>query len=528
MAGKRGVPARRASGPLRAVLYVRVSTEEQARDGTTSLDEQERKCREYAEHRGWEVTAVYREEGATGTTDDRPEWNRLMAAARAGEIGVVVFARWNRVARRVLIGLRIVEKLEAVGVDVAVVEHDLDTTTPIGRVVRVMLLAFAEMERDSLVAQMAAGQYSKARDGRWPTSRAGAPYGLRVEGAGREARLVLCDPEAATVRKAAGLLLDDREDLAGTARILNGLGMLPRKAAAWQPELLRAVMSRRALTGEVIWGKTGDCGDPVLIPGVPAVLSPGRWEAVQVAMTRKRTFECNQPRTYPLSLRMTSPCGDLYTGVIRSDIGLAQYRCRSTKWEPWDGWKSCGCVRLNAAETEDRVWDEITGLLSDPDRLRSMARDYLGLDGASLAGQASELEPLGRAIDQLRSRVSDGITRYIRAGIDPEALAGAMDQLQDELAALERRRDDVERHLADQAAGRRRLDRLDELAETAAHRLSDMGTDARTEVIALLDIRVVVLDAGSRPALRMTGEVSDAVLAEPDPGGTTVPARSLA
>lgn len=89
----------------------------------------------------------------------------------------------------------------------------------------------------------------------WPSSRVGAPFGLQVEGSGRNARLVVNEQEAATIRKVAELLVDERMDKAEAARTLNALGMLPRQARRWSPDLLRQVMSERARMREVIWGK---------------------------------------------------------------------------------------------------------------------------------------------------------------------------------------------------------------------------------------------------------------------------------
>ena len=55
----------------KAVIYCRVSTEEQAQEGY-SLDVQERFCRQYALNNGYDVFGVYRDEGKSGTKLDRP------------------------------------------------------------------------------------------------------------------------------------------------------------------------------------------------------------------------------------------------------------------------------------------------------------------------------------------------------------------------------------------------------------------------------------------------------------------------
>lgn len=85
-----------------------------------------------------------------------------------------------------------------------------------------------------------------------PSSRNGAPFGPRVEGTGRAARLVLDEDEAATIRKAAALLLDDRRELPEVCRTLYALGHLPRKGGYWHTENLRKMLSDPARKGVVI------------------------------------------------------------------------------------------------------------------------------------------------------------------------------------------------------------------------------------------------------------------------------------
>jgi site-specific DNA recombinase len=355
-------------GPKRAAVYVRVSTEEQAQAGATSVDDQERQCRQYAESKGWRIVAVFRDEGASGTTEDRPAWNEFMAAARAGEVDVVVLTKWNRFARRTRVGLQITEQLEELGVYTAIVEMDLDCTTSAGRYMRTQMLAFAEMQRDDLVGQMAAGAHAKARDGRWPSSPQGAPFGLRVEGAKREARLVLHEQEAETIRTAARLILDEGRTLAETCTLLNSLGMLPRGGlrkldgqtvpipAAWGLHLLRRHLTRPALVGEVYWGtgrtSTGNYGG-VQIRDVPAVLTRERWEALREAITVHGPAP-EYGMAYPLSGRVVSLCGKRYNGIYRSDRDLRSYKCQGKRGE--HGIPACGCPWYDAGPLEARVW----------------------------------------------------------------------------------------------------------------------------------------------------------------------------
>jgi site-specific DNA recombinase len=88
----------------RAVIYTRVSTAEQV--DNYSLDTQLRTCREYCEREDLEVDRVFREEGESAKTSDRPELQEMLSYCalnvKRREIGFVVVARVDRLARNSL------------------------------------------------------------------------------------------------------------------------------------------------------------------------------------------------------------------------------------------------------------------------------------------------------------------------------------------------------------------------------------------------------------------------------------------
>jgi len=85
---------------MKAVGYVRVSTEEQARYGI-SLEVQEERIREFCQRRGWELVAVFRDEGVSGAKDplERPGFRKLIEFCRQNNINICVVYRLDRFAR---------------------------------------------------------------------------------------------------------------------------------------------------------------------------------------------------------------------------------------------------------------------------------------------------------------------------------------------------------------------------------------------------------------------------------------------
>jgi site-specific DNA recombinase len=80
--------------------YVRVSTEDQAREGV-SLEAQAEKLRAYCLVKDWQIVALEKDEGVSAKTLDRPGMQKIMAMVEAGEVGAVVVYKLDRLTRSV-------------------------------------------------------------------------------------------------------------------------------------------------------------------------------------------------------------------------------------------------------------------------------------------------------------------------------------------------------------------------------------------------------------------------------------------
>src|SRR5437762_4181612 len=99
-----------------ACLYLRVSTEEQARDAY-GLESQEKICREFCKERGWTVGEVFKDAGFSAWADvKRPGFLRMMASVRKNRDINVVFYNYSRFGRKVVPALTAFEELDELGV----------------------------------------------------------------------------------------------------------------------------------------------------------------------------------------------------------------------------------------------------------------------------------------------------------------------------------------------------------------------------------------------------------------------------
>ena len=140
--------------PLRAALYARVSTSNHGQDVGLQLDE----LRQVAAQRGWRIVDEFVDEGISGAKDSRPALDRMMAAAQAGRMDVVMIWKLDRLGRSLRNLLVIIESLSVAGVGLTSVrDPGIDTTSPTGRLLLQLLGCFAEYERDLLRERVIAG-----------------------------------------------------------------------------------------------------------------------------------------------------------------------------------------------------------------------------------------------------------------------------------------------------------------------------------------------------------------------------------
>ena len=132
---------------LRVAVYIRVSTDQQAKKGD-SVDEQKATCIEYVnEHENMILFGTYIDDGVSGQKLDRGEFTRLMNDVRAGNIDLIVFTKLDRWFRSLRHYLNTQEILQKCNVDwLAISQPYYDTTTPQGRAFVAQSMVFAELE----------------------------------------------------------------------------------------------------------------------------------------------------------------------------------------------------------------------------------------------------------------------------------------------------------------------------------------------------------------------------------------------
>jgi site-specific DNA recombinase len=178
---------------MRAVLYKRVSTSIQVIEGV-SLETQEEKLIAYCTLHGWEIVKVYEDAGLSGKDTNRPAFQQMIKDAENKKFDVIVVYKLDRLTRSVKDFHELAERLDVYNVSLVSVTQNLDTSTPVGRLLRNILVDFANFEREMIRERTMDSKYSLAEKGQWLGGK--SPFGYKVE----NKKLILVPDEAQIVK----------------------------------------------------------------------------------------------------------------------------------------------------------------------------------------------------------------------------------------------------------------------------------------------------------------------------------------
>ena len=129
----------------RVAAYARVSSDFE--DQVSSFENQvEIYTRQIMNNPDWEFVDVYADNAMTGTNDDRPGFQRLIADCEAGKIDLILCKSISRFARNTLITVETVRKLNALRVFIIFEKENIDTSQPYSEMLLTILAAFAQEE----------------------------------------------------------------------------------------------------------------------------------------------------------------------------------------------------------------------------------------------------------------------------------------------------------------------------------------------------------------------------------------------
>jgi DNA invertase Pin-like site-specific DNA recombinase len=219
----------------KALGYIRVSTDGQARDGV-SLEAQKDKIRRWADDHGYELEGIVEDAGISGKAmKNRPGLQQVLARVRRG--GAVVVYSLSRLARSTRDTIAIADDLEKRGVDLVSLTEALDTTSAAGRMLFRLLAVLGEFERDLISERTSLALRHLQRQGRYIGGR--VPFGFS-----RAGQLVRKNSKEQAVVRLAHELRAAGHSYQKTSRVLAEQGHMNRKGKPFGPFQIQRMTSR--------------------------------------------------------------------------------------------------------------------------------------------------------------------------------------------------------------------------------------------------------------------------------------------
>lgn len=324
---------------MRTVLYARVSTQEQAREGV-SLESQEQLARDRCKASGWELAAIY-QDVMSGRKDDRPALKRLLEDASAGRFDVVVVYRLDRLGRSLVRTFQVAGELTDHGVRLISLTQPFEIDGPLGRLLLAIYASFAEMESEAIGARIRdARRHRVLTEGK---HYAVPPFGYRREAG----RLVVVPEAAAHVRWAFEQVAAGR-GFRSIVVDLNERGVRTGTGRLWTIAGLRVVLSNPAYLGKITHGRKparrtskGQIRRSVLSEGEyltaqgdhEAIVPEEQWRAAQHQLAARKG---TAPRA--------AGAGDRYPWIAVARCGVCGSRLGTHKTR---GYVSLTCGRIS-------------------------------------------------------------------------------------------------------------------------------------------------------------------------------------
>jgi site-specific DNA recombinase len=514
---------------LRAAIYARVSSEQQAKNDTIASQLDALRGRLEQDGLALDPELSFVDEGYSGGSLLRPALERLRDQAAAGALDRLYVLAPDRLARRYAYQVLLVDELRRCGLEIVFLDHPPGRTPEEELLLQVQGMV-AEYERAKILERSRRGKRHAARRGS-VSVMTNAPYGYRYvarHAGGGEARYEVVPEEAKVVGRIFAWAALERCPIAEIARRLRSEGIRTRTGREiWSRTTIWGMLCNPAYRGEASFGKPGVSPDrrqlrpargrpehprrrrPTADPAaeaaipipVPSIIGEDLFAAVQeqLAENRGRSRVGERGARHLLQgLVVCSRCGYALCGKAcrRASAGGAEraycyYRCCGTEPHRFGGERVCRGRQVRSDLLEAAVWDDVRSLLSDPGRLRSEYELRLSREERGGAGRA---RPLAELIKRARGGVSrlidafgDGLLE--KAEFEPRLLAarGRVARLEEEERLALGRGEEEE-------ALRLVIGQLEGFAQRVEEGMDGADWASRREVIRALVKRVEVGD----------------------------------
>ena len=305
-------------------LYLRVSTEDQAREGF-SLSEQKERLEALCKFKDYKIYDYYQDAGISAKTGNhRPEFDRMIDDAKAGKINTVIALKLDRISRSIYDWENLLTTSEKYGFDLICANDDINTTTANGKMITRIMMSVSQNEIERTSERTKIGLSGAIKQGHIP---ARAPLGYKHEN-----KLLVPDPLTKDIVVRIYNMYFEGKTYFNIATIFNEEKVLGK--TNWKDTGILRIIANEIYKGDYVHGKRTN--HPTYYENVvEPIISKELWENCQV-QKKKNQKNYMRTQTYIFLQKLKCPkCGRILAGgashKIKADKWYFYYRCEDCK-----------------------------------------------------------------------------------------------------------------------------------------------------------------------------------------------------
>lgn len=305
-------------------LYLRVSTEDQAKEGF-SLPEQKERLEALCKFKGYKIYDYYTDAGISAKTGNyRPEFDRLIEDAKNKKINTIIALKLDRLSRSIYDWENLLKTSEKYGFDLVCANDDINTTNANGKMVTRIMMSVSQNEIERTSERTKVGMAGAIKKGHIP---AVCPIGYK-----RVDKKLVPDPLTKDIVIRIFNLYFEGNSYSTIANIFNKEKVLDK--TDWRDVRILKILSNEIYKGDYVSGKT--LNKPIYYENVvEPIVSKELWENCQ-AQKKKNQKNYMRTQTYIFLQKLRCPkCGRILAGgathKVKSDKWYFYYRCEDCK-----------------------------------------------------------------------------------------------------------------------------------------------------------------------------------------------------
>ena len=390
----------------KAIIYVRVSSLDQVTG--TSLDTQEDACKAYCQREGLEVAKVYREEGESAKTADRPQLLKALEHCQRKDVGTLVVWKVDRLSRNQLDFHTIRAMLSKVDVKILSASETL-TDNPSGRLMEGILASFAQFDNEVRAERSKGGMAALASEGYWVWK---APTGYRNVKTAENRPTIEPIEEVASFIKEAFERAARGESQAGIARFLRDNWVRTNGQNPPSTQLIYRMLQNQIYAGFLKSSLSG----PDLVQGKwEPIVGADLFQRVQEVLGNATMTKAKETDRSEFPLRgwlRCEYCGQALTaGFSRGRRGgrYGYYRCHK-----------CKGINVRDEVLEEKFCELLDSFQVGPDLLGVLKRATIKAYEKDTEVARNEMDAARRAVDRLNKK-RDRLLKLLTNGTISEA-----------------------------------------------------------------------------------------------------------